>query len=276
MRKLVFAIIISCFIQGIYGQSNEKRVWTTILHEDSISTEKFLSQYEYDIRNVHYRFSFNPNGDTTETVINYFDINGKDSIEIWKWSDDDYFEKHWIYINDQLEQELTFLNGAGTNATIFYQYNSDGNMIKRIRLFETFQSFDTLIYQNNFLHEILSYSQEEISEIEKYKYNRNHLPVRITTYNAQKEKRRRIKIKYDSDSKKVEVKVIEYKPFSKTKKTVELKTFKYSKSGILREFIFKDFESQYTRINFYDEKGNWIKSIGVDNKFGRKRIFEPE
>jgi len=138
MKKIIFTIIISCFIQVMYGQSNEKRVYTTIFQGDSIITNKFFSQYEYDIENVHFRLLFDPNGDTTETVITYTDIFDNDSIEIWRWSDLDYYEIHKNYLDNQLKKEFTFLDGKSNNDTVVYQYNPAGNLAKRTWLYETF------------------------------------------------------------------------------------------------------------------------------------------
>jgi len=276
MKKIIFTIIISCFIQVMYGQSNEKRVYTTIFQGDSIITNKFFSQYEYDIENVHFRLLFDPNGDTTETVITYTDIFDNDSIEIWRWSDLDYYEIHKNYLDNQLKKEFTFLDGKSNNDTVVYQYNPAGNLAKRTWLYETFHPYDTLIYRNNLIDKIISYTPEEISEVAKYKYNKERLCVRILTFNAQNKRIRKRTYKYDSENRKIEIKELEYRPFSETKRIQELITYKYSEKGFLREYRIVDFNYHNTWTKYYNEDGEWVKTINIDNRTGEKRIHETE
>lgn len=260
----------------MHGQTNGNRVWTTIFQGDSIITEKFFSQYEYEIENVHSILSFNPSGDTTETIITYTDINDNDSIEIWRWSDVDYFETHKTYLDNQLMKEFTFLDGKSNNDTILYQYDSAGNLVKRTWLFKTFHPYDTLIYRNNLLYEIISFSPNELSEVVKYKYNKRNQVENISTFNAQNKRIRKRTIRYDSENRKIRIKELEYKPFSETKRINEFKTYKYSEKGFLSEFKIEDFNSQNTWAKYYNDNGEWIKTVNINIRSGETRIQEPK
>jgi len=213
MKRLTLILTTCLTTLFLFGQTNIEEVWLTEYKGDSLTTEKFLAQIRFNSNNAHYRVLFDQNADTTETVITYFDKNGNDSIEIWKYPNDTAsWTIHWFYNNkNQLIKKYTTKGDQINDDTIIYQYNSSGQLVKETNLFKSFHPFDSLIYKNGVLKEVISYSPDEISLRKKYQYSKNGQTKNITTFNEKGQKLRRFFFSYDSDGRKIKIKTTRYK-----------------------------------------------------------------
>ncbi|MBC8487388.1 MAG: hypothetical protein H8D45_15265 [Bacteroidetes bacterium] len=266
MKRLILIFILCSSFQIILGQTNLENVWLTIYKGDSILQEKYLGQISFDKENAHYRIQFDQNADTTETVITFYDKNGNDSIQIWKYLNDTAsYTLHWTY-NDksQLIRKHTSRGALSYYDTIIYQYNSDNKHVKETYLFKSFHPYDSLIYQEGNLKEVISYTPDEISNRKKYKYTKNSQLKNITTFNEKGQKLRKTSICYNSEDIKTKIKTIRYKTIYTTKQIEVIKNFKYSKSSILQEFNIIYYNRNYGETIFYNENGEKIKLIRKD------------
>jgi hypothetical protein len=279
MRKISPIYIFLCLAQTLFGQTNIEKIWTTLYLNDSIIIEKYYSKCEYDFKNAHYEISFDQDGDTNEMFITYSDINGNDSLQIWKFPNEciaSAYTTYWIYDSNHLIMKFTTMDKKFNRDTVLYKYNNLGNCVKRTFLGIMSHPFDTLIYANTLLCEIISYSPSEIRETVKYKYNKNKQPKIIITYNSDGKEIEKTQYKYDSQNRTLGYKTTGYWYFKKKIQTLRIQRYKYFENGNLQELFIQDFRDDYILNKFYNTDGTWMKTIDIDTKNFEKRVLEPQ
>jgi len=279
--KTLFLILLTYSITTIsFGQNKIEEVWLTQFKGDSLTQAKYFYELNINTKDFNSRTLFEPNRDTFEIVITYYNRNGKDSIQQWKYSNrPDSYTLHWKYNeNDQLITHFTTMGDQTNNDTVIYEYDELGQLIRETRLYENYFMYDSTIYRNEKILLKIRKDPNQILHRKEYKYNRHGQITKILTLSEKGVKGEEISYKYDSKNRLSKFKIIRHKNDFNPKQIEISRKFRYNNSGKTIEYkeIDNNYHTSRTYHYEYDSSGVKTKTTVLDNYNEMKSIYEYE